>query len=391
MSETLFQSIRLDEITTNETQRKPRLLGIDLVRLLAMVFMMQGHTLDALLQPSYQASGWYSTWQFVRGFTAPTFLTLSGFSFALVTVRAWDKHIVLSSTVWRRVRRFAFFVVLGYLMHFPVHRVADLRWLGVDGWKQGLQVDVLQTIGVSLLFLQALAFLARTPRRFAAISLVTSAAVILSSAFLWAAHWPGYLPIVIAAYLNGATGSIFPLFPWSAYVLLGAGLGAFYTISDPVSPRPFARRFAASGLVLAFSGVELQNLGMRLYAHFDFWHTSPTLFLTRAGVVLLVLGMALHLKQLPSRAADTVRTLAKESLLVYFVHVCLLYGSIWNLGLRQYWGGSFDLLHATFAAVLMITSMLILALAWDRCKTAGEVPQLVVRALTVAVAVWSLS
>lgn len=382
------------ELAPSMPERKPRLLAIDFVRVLAIVLMIEGHTLDVLLQPAYQSSSWYDAWVFVRGFTAPAFLILSGFSFALATVSLWHQHVVFSSAFWRRLRRFTFFVFLGYAMHFPVRRFADLRWLGADGWKAGFQVDILQAIGVSLLVLQLIVFLTRTPRRFAAVSLALSAAIVLATASIWAANWPLRVPVALAAYLDGATGSQFPLFPWSAYMLLGAGLGALYASSHLLSPLLLARRLILLGLSLAvggLSGLSAHGWGPVVNAGDNFWHTSAALFAARAGVILLVLGAALRLKGLPAGASDTVRTLAQESLLVYFLHVCLLYGSIWNPGLRQYCGGSFDLPHAAAAAGLMIVLMLISALAWGRCKTAGKLPVFAMRALAIAVAARSLS
>jgi uncharacterized membrane protein len=374
--------------------RKPRLLAIDLVRVLAIVLMIQGHTLDALLRPSYQTSTWYTLWLFVRGFTAPAFLILSGFSFALVTVRRWDQHLVFSPAFLRRLRRFTFFILLGYTMHFPVHRFADLRWLDADGWRSGLQVDILHTIGVTLIALQLIVLLTRTPRRFAVVSLALSAAIALGTAWTWAADWPARLPVALAAYLNGATGSLFPLFPWSAYMLLGASLGALYASSNRLSAPLLARRLSLLGLTLGAGGLSVLTLhgwGPVTNAGDNFWHTSAALFAARAGVILLVLGAALYLKELPAGATATVRTLAQESLLVYFLHVCVLYGSIWNPGLRDHWGSSFDLPHAAAVAGLMIASMLIMALAWGRCKTAGKLPAFALRALAVAAAAWSLS
>jgi uncharacterized membrane protein len=375
-------------------ERKPRLLAVDFVRLIAVVMMIQGHTLDALLQPAYQNSGWYGVWVFVRGFTAPAFLILSGFSFALVTVRRWHQHVVLSSAFLRRTRRFAFFVLLGYAMHFPAHRFADLRWLTPEGWRSGLQVDILQTIGATLVGLQLIVLLTRTPRRFAAASFALSTVIVSATAFVWAADWSLRLPVALGAYLNGATGSQFPLFPWSAYMLLGAGLGALYAASNQISPLLLGRRLVFLGLILGaggLSGLTAHGWGPVMNAGDNFWHTSAALFAARAGVVLLALGAALHLKGLPAGFANTLRILAQESLMVYFFHVCLLYGSIWNPGVRDYFGGSFDLPHAAAVAGLMIASMLIMALAWGRCKTAGKLPVFAIRVVAVAAAAWSLS
>jgi uncharacterized membrane protein len=372
-------------------ERKPRLLALDLVRLLAMLMMIQGHTLDVLLKPDYQGTNWFNIWQFVRGFTAPGFLTLSGFTFVLATSRSWQEHLTLSPRVWRRVRRFGLFLLLGYTMHFPVHRILDLRWLDTAGWCSGLQVDVLQTIGMTLLLLQVFVFIARTPRRFAVLTLSSCVAVVAATVFMWNSAFASHLPLVFASYVNGHTGSLFPLFPWSAYVLMGAGLGALYVSSKETSPRPFAHALAVAGFLLAVIGFRLQPLVMKLYSRLDFWHTSPSLFMIRAGIVLLAIGIALHLTHLPARFAEIVLALAPESLLVYFVHVCILYGSIWNPGLRQYYGNRFDLQHAAIVAAALIVLVLSMAYGWSRCKRAGRMPAFALRTLAVFAAAWSLS
>ena len=105
-----------------------RVVAVDIVRVFAMVMMVQGHTLDVLLTPASQYSPWYKYWLFCRGFTAPMFMTLSGFGFALATLRHWENHLHFSSAVAKRLRRFGFFVVLGYSLRIPVHSLRDLRW-----------------------------------------------------------------------------------------------------------------------------------------------------------------------------------------------------------------------------------------------------------------------
>ena len=63
------------------------------------------------------------------------FMTLSGFGFALATLRHWEDHLQFGPAVAKRLRRFAFFVLLGYSMRIPVHSLRDLRWAGPDAWQ----------------------------------------------------------------------------------------------------------------------------------------------------------------------------------------------------------------------------------------------------------------
>ena len=96
-----------------------------------MALMVQGHTLDVLLTPSVQSAPWYNFWLFCRGYRADVH-DLAGFSFALATTKKWDAHLQINSTVLKRLRRFVFFVILGYAMRFPVHSIRDIRWVAPD-------------------------------------------------------------------------------------------------------------------------------------------------------------------------------------------------------------------------------------------------------------------
>jgi len=106
---------------------KRRVVFIDLARALAVVFMLYGHAIDGLLDPHYRTGTWFDVWTFQRGLTSCLFLLLSGFAFSIATARHWTLHVTLSPAILKRARRFGLFIVLGYALHFPVARFADLR------------------------------------------------------------------------------------------------------------------------------------------------------------------------------------------------------------------------------------------------------------------------
>src|SRR5678815_6046414 len=54
-------------------QQKQRYYFIDLVRFVAVLFMIQGHVFDALLSPQVKALPWYYMLDFFHGFVAPAF------------------------------------------------------------------------------------------------------------------------------------------------------------------------------------------------------------------------------------------------------------------------------------------------------------------------------
>lgn len=362
-------------------------MQVDLVRVIAMALMVQGHTLDVLLRPSYQSAWWYSLWQFGRGFTAPTFLLLSGFSFALATVRKFEQHTVVGPNVFRRLRKFAFFVLLGYAMHFPAHSVRELSLVPEDTWQSFLQIDVLQTIGISLIFLQLLVLAVKRKYWFAGIALLASLLIAFTTPLLWNSAAVNAMPLAVKSALVGTTGSLFPLLPWASYVLLGAGLGTIY-LTVARSSSLVLKAFVPLGMLLMLAGVRSEALAHSIYGEVNFWPTTPHLFLTRVGFVLMVLGIGTFV--LPwiqqGASASTLRSLAEESLLVYFVHVDLLYGSVWNIGLRSYLGGGLTFTQAYLWVLVMIVAMTALAFYWNRAKKSHPMQSFAVRTAVITLA-----
>ena len=356
------------ELTGEPSSFQSRIVTVDLARVLAIMLMIQGHTLDVLLAPAYRHGFAFNCWVFLRGLTAPTFLLLSGFSFSLSTMRRWDSYLYLSSSVWRRLRRFGSFILLGYAMHLPGRSLQDFRMLDAAGWQSGLQVDVLQCIGLTLIMLQFLVLAAGSHRRFAMLAIGSAIFIVAVSPLVWAMDWSGHVPSFFAPYLNDRTGSLFPLFPWSAYVFAGAGAGCVWVQCHSSRGLLLARTLSVGAPLLILTGLLLEYGAVRVYGNADFWRASPSLFLVRVGCVGVLLGIVRHVEstlRIPGRA---LHSLARESLFIYFVHVCVLYGSIWNPGIRQWSGASLPPLSALGWALALILSLTLLALIWNKAK-----------------------
>jgi uncharacterized membrane protein len=369
---------------------QPRLVSVDLVRVFAMALMVQGHTLDVLLAPTVQSASWYNFWLFCRGFTAPTFMMLAGFSFALATLKRWQDHLRPGPPVWKRLRRFAFFVLLGYSMRIPVHSLRDFRWVTPDGWQAFLQMDVLQTIGLTLIGLELMVLALGNRRIFAIVSGALAVVVAFAAPMAWNSAALNSLPLAIRSTLLGTTGSNFPLLPWSAYIFLGAALGMAYATVGHWSGRSL-RYAIAAGVLLMLAGVELESVSHRIYGDLNFWPTTPHLFLTRIGFVMSVVGLASMAEAWIPFSVGTVRALAEESLVVYFVHVSLLYGSMWNIGLKQIVGGTMGFWNAYLYVIAMMSMMLMMAYYWNRAKKNHPVPSLAFRMALFAVAAFAVA
>lgn len=331
--------------------------------------MVQGHTFDALLDPAYRHGLVYDAWVFQRGLTSCLFLLLAGFVFTLATTRHWDRHRRLSWAFGTRLRRFGLFVMLGYGLHFPVRHYADLVGMADERWQSFLAVDVLQLIGLSLIGLQLLVLVARTPRTFAAASLASCLIVVISTPLAHSIDWSSRMPPFLGAYLTPATGSNFPLLPWSAYVLLGAALGQVYSRWGALHLAAFANRvLLIGGAGMLTASLAVSRLPFDIVGPASSWTSSPNQFLVRGGSVLLLLGIVAHISRRIATLPRAFAALAQESLLVYFVHLCIVYGSIWNPGLLWFLGETLAPAQILAIEVALVAAMVTLALGWNWCK-----------------------
>lgn len=351
------------------TTTAQRVVFVDLSRALAVVFMIQGHAIDALLAPVYRQGTLYDTWLFLRGLTSCLFLTLSGFAFSIATVRHWPAHVTWGAAPLRRIRRFGFFVLLGYGLHYPVSHLPELATIDEAAWRYFLQVDVLQCIGVSLILLQLLVGLVRRPAPFGFACLALAAVIVPATPLVWRLDWPRGVPVLVAAYLSPATGSIFPLFPWTAFPLLGAALGQLYAHWGAAHLGRFENRvLLAGGAAAMVTGLVLARLPYQPFGPTEFWKNSPNLFLIRAGCVLLILGAVAHLSRHRGPMPRFVGGLAQESLTIYFLHLCVLYGSPWNIGLRQWFGTTLGPAAVLGVIAVVIVAMTVAAVWWNTTK-----------------------
>ena len=132
-----------------------RLAYIDWLRGLACVVMFQTHCYDAWLGGNAR-KGSFFMWSQVGGtLPAPLFLFLAGISLALVTNKLRQKNLRPEQIARATIRRGAEILGLGFLFRLQEFVIA---W-GWAPWSDLLRVDVLNSIGVSLMMMGTLCWL----------------------------------------------------------------------------------------------------------------------------------------------------------------------------------------------------------------------------------------
>lgn len=312
-----------------------RIHVLDFLRLSAILLMIQGHTLDALLDPArldLSAFHW-QVWVHLRGLTAPMFMMVSGAA-TVLGIRYDAEGRLARALVWRRIRTAFMVIGIGYLMVFPADRIGDLRWVSREVWSRFLQVNILQTNGVTLLLITGLLCCTRTVRRYAAWSLAIGCLILLAAPLAARVDWFRLMPEGLADYLSYDRGSLFPLVPASAYMFLGVPLGALL-LEMPAERRVRVFRLvclAAGAAVLLFSLVA-QHVPLALSAPGQDWQGGYAFTSGRLGFALLIFGTLAWVAELRPRLAAACAPMGRRSLFAYVGHLVLVFGTPWTLGL----------------------------------------------------------
>jgi hypothetical protein len=263
-----------------------------------------------------------------------------------------------------------------------------------------LRVDILNTIGLSMMLMGVLCWivlslvslrgnegaplladvarsgdvrhsdpegsLRKTTTRSLVIAAISTALVIsLLTPVLWTTWRPSFLPWPLESYVNGVHNLgtpqpwLFPMFPWAAFAFVGLAIG--FILQDPWTRAREARVFISlgiAGIVLVEFSRWLDALPYQVYPVYDYWHTSPEFFLIRVGMLLLILtGTYTWCRWgLAQWGFSPLIQLGQASLLVYWVHIEFVYGRFSILTKRAQ-----TIAGATLGLAIIFLAMLALA------------------------------
>ena len=351
-----------------------RLAYIDWMRGLACVLMFQTHCYDSWLSPEARKSPVLIWSQLFGTFPAPIFIFLAGISFALVTERLREKGTDRRAIAKQTIHRGAEILGLAFLFRLQEFALA----YGYAPWTDLFRVDVLNILGISMIFMGVLCFFTSGESVFAArdrsiLAGLTAAIVIaMITPPLWTTLRPKFLPWPLESYINGIhifnapQPWLFPFFPWGAFAFAGLAVG-FFLFTD-LAKRREALTFALiglSGIVACALSQLFDKSPIHLYAVYDYWHSSPNFLLFRTGLLLAVLfgSYAWCRWGFAQTGFSPLIQLGKTSLLVYWVHIQFVYGGLSILPKRQC-----SVAKTTLGLVVIILAMLALALVRTNWK-----------------------
>jgi uncharacterized membrane protein len=355
-----------------------RLAYIDWMRGLACVLMFQTHCYDAWLNPESRKATFFMWSQLGGTLPAPLFLFLAGISFALVTDKLRQKGLPPNDIARKTVRRGAEVLGLGFLFRLQEYVIA----LGWAPWSDLFRVDILNTIGLSSMLMGMVCWVvlrssqeSHARQTLGGVAVGVALLISLLTPPIWTIWRPHWLPWPIESYVDGVHNLgqpqawLFPIFPWTGFAFAGLAVG-FFLLSDWARKREAAVVLLAGmgGLGLIYMARWLDARPEHLYPVYDFWHTSPSFFLIRVGLLLIILAAVYAWCRWGAGqwGFSPLLQLGQTSLLVYWVHLEFVYGRLSILPKR-----SVDIQTASFGLLIIFLAMLLLSRLRTRLKGRG--------------------
>jgi uncharacterized membrane protein len=323
-----------------------RLLYLDWVRGLAAIVMLQGHVFHSFLRNDLREGGPYMMSQFLGGMPPAVFLFLLGVTFAFLMDSQEKKGVTPVHRFGSALKR------CGYLFGAAFAFRLQLWLFSADfsHWSDLFRVDILNCMGLALMVFSVMAVF-RTVERIR-LCAILGIAVAAASPVVSSLDWSG-VPVIVQHYLV-PDHAFFGFFPWASFVAFGMSAGSILRILTPEEVGPAMHWFGWGGLALAFSAYSLSNVSASIYPNSDFWLNSPALIFIKLGAVLIAIAFAwVWNLGISATSWSWVRQLGLTSLLVYWVHVELVYGR-WFGALKTQLSVGETLLAALVTLLLML-------------------------------------
>jgi uncharacterized membrane protein len=298
---------------------------LDWLRGVAVVVMIEAHTLDAWTRPADRELRVFGWSLILGGFGAPLFLFLAGVAVALSASSKVARGVSMRAASAAVRRRGWEIFGLAFLFRLQSYVLS-----GLFAPRSLLKVDILNIMGPSIV--GAATFWGATRSFLSRVSAFAAVTVLIAMAtpVVREMRILDPLPDAIEAYLRPVPGlTNFTVFPWAGFVFAGTAVGLFIDrASDEVLERTLIPRLAAGGGLIAAAGYAASYLPA-IYERSNFWTSSPTFFFLRTGILTLAIGAAYAWERSwPGRGWSPMVQLGRTSLFIYWIHIELVYGLI---------------------------------------------------------------
>ena len=341
---------------------------IDYLKAWAVIVMIEVHVVNCFLNPSLRTAWWFHILNFINGLVAPVFIFTAGFSFVYSVMQKRRELIDFSKLFFRRAGRILLIFLVGYLIHIPYFSLKNIiMYASPAELKSFYSTDVLQCIGSGLLVLLFLRIIIKSDTWYHYIITAIGLLIVFVTPNIWNVDFSRWLPLPIATYFNEMHGSLFPLFPWHGFLFLGASYGVNQQYSTNNKNNGAFTPYTVTALIVSISGIVIMH----------YWSKNPAFnikpsaifFITRFALVIVLLHLYQWYLNVKNNPGGLFMVIGKESLLVYWLHLQILYRHIFNgKSLEIIVSQKFGIQECLIAFCLLTAIMFIVAIIWNTLK-----------------------
>lgn len=356
------------------TALRKRITIFDLTRFIAMLFMIQGHTIYAFLDMSTidTSNIWWVLWAFNRGFTAPVFLVVSG-AVQIFANKRDENGNISNTTLYKRLMLGLSLIIISYLMHLPGSFFQMLEMTDAQMIRL-YQVNILQLIGFCLIFNIILMKIIKNDY----------VHLVVASIFIFIFAFGGYyvessnlyqdMHPALASYITFHHGSIFPIFPTAAFYCVGLCFGI--VIKKTKHDQKFFIRLSSIVISLVLflifilqHSYEYDYFKSILYIN----KASAEIVLFRLIIVFLYIFIVSFLDEFWKKK-DIILMFGKRALLIYILHLYFIYNFLlYTKAFNGYFKlNIFDLQESIYlvflVVILTLSSVFLIDFALKRFK-----------------------
>ena len=293
---------------------------LDWLRGIAVLIMIEGHTLDSWTRVADRGRDSYQWAIVLAGFGAPIFLFLAGMALTLAGGARLSKGLAERTVAAMALKRGVWIFALAFLFRLQ-------SWIISGGAfpRSLLKVDILNIMGVAMIAAASLWYAGRRDAGRAALFAAATIAAAMLTPVVRATPWLAGLPDPIEWYFRPAGASTtFTLLPWAGFLTAGAAVGVWLARTRaPRAERRVNLALAAIGLAMGV-GAYGASFMSPLFEGTSFWTSSPAFFFLRLGVLVAAVPAAYTLTTLWRGAR--LEEFGRASLFVYWIHVEMVYG-----------------------------------------------------------------
>jgi uncharacterized membrane protein len=345
-----------------------------MARSIAILLMLEGHFVDDSLALSYRDNDniVFFTWEYIRGFTGPIFLTITGLIFVYLLLRNRDTPFFQNIRIRKGFKRVIELIFWGSVVQWYAFHVLECIAIGI--------FSILIIYGLYKL----IRFIPLWIYFFAA-----GMAVFGLYKYVEVVH--GGETFVEKGILNffkfiynpdRKTVAWFTIFPSMGFTMFGAMIGALlHDLSKHVRKWYFASAVFISGAILYFMPRTI--LGgldaiLNLITDTQFPLVYADWLVLKLGMVLMVLSALMTIDNLYGNKIKETNLFLKvgqNTLTIYILHMIILYGSITTYGLNDLFNKKWGIYElpawgVALGAVLFIAFFVLLIkyLDWIKLK-----------------------